>query len=341
MPVSPRTRLSPPAVLLAACLSLLSARATAAGAAPVRLLPPGAVPCGELRAGTVFQAVYTLQNTGTVPLTIVRVRAGCPCAATADYPTTPLAPGATAQVTVKVFSKGLPEGPFERTAMVEFADGWNPLPLVFAGTVVKDISILPSRDLLLPFAKSPTDRWEQRVQIRGNLPAGDRLVLGRAEPTAGIETDLRRRSATLYELTIRPRLPMALGAFRQEVTLPILEPAGMPLEVIRLRGEVGYQLMAVPVMLDVPPGTTVYERTVRVSFRFPSGERLDPAQLTVDAPPGVSAACAPHDRGAMVTLRFAPEARRSGNKGSITLRTPLSGPLELPFYVLEPPAPAR
>jgi len=318
----------------------LRSRATEAEA-PVTLMPAGVFDLGQLRERETREVPFELRNTGGAPLEIRSVRAGCSCTAIAEFPAAPIPPSGTGKVILKIFGRGLPEGEFERAAFVEF-ERLAPATLRFKGVMVRDIRVTPGRDISLGAFPSVDEAWRRRIVVAGNFADGRELELGTPVTLGKVNIQMSRTDQSRYELVVTPRLPMTPGAFREEIRIPVLEPAGQAPEVIRLRAEIGLQLLVAPAMLDILPGDVPFQRDLRVSFCFPEGEKLTAPELIVILPAEVTAVTADTGDGRVtVKLTFSPNARAKGRRGVIELRTPRSGAFRVPYYVLSLPEKIR
>lgn len=61
---------------------------------------------GQIEDGTPVETVFAYTNTGKAPLVITDIKSTCGCTVPQDWSKEPLAPGATAQFTVKFNGKG-------------------------------------------------------------------------------------------------------------------------------------------------------------------------------------------------------------------------------------------
>ena len=61
---------------------------------------------GEIEDGTPVETVFSYTNTGKAPLVITDIKSTCGCTVPQDWSKEPLAPGASAQFTVKFNGKG-------------------------------------------------------------------------------------------------------------------------------------------------------------------------------------------------------------------------------------------
>lgn len=61
---------------------------------------------GEIEDGTPVETVFSYTNTGKAPLVITDIKSTCGCTVPEDWSKEPLAPGASAQFTVKFNGKG-------------------------------------------------------------------------------------------------------------------------------------------------------------------------------------------------------------------------------------------
>ena len=311
------------------------------GFAAVQVMPGVAVPLGDLRSDETRAVPYQIINRGTTAVSIRKVRSGCSCLVTGDYSAAPIPAGGTGNVTLRISGDKLDEGPFERTSIIEFNEA-PPAILRFAGRSVHAISIQPSREILLPPLTGPEQAWCQAFTVTGNLPGGKRLVLGKPEVGPNLEVTVAEEAPSRYRLTVRPRLPQPLGALREEIRLPVAEPGGFKAETIRLRGQVGPRLLAVPALLDLPAGEASTTCTLILQYAG-TGKPLTAADLNVTLPPGVtrqSATDLPEIGKVQLVLAFAPALRKIGSKGRVEVSTAVAAPVCIPYYGPGPSCPA-
>jgi hypothetical protein len=330
--------------------------------------PPLTVTPAELKVGTIYDTetkpyAFQLTNTGTAPLTVQMIRAGCSCTAVEDYVGKAIAPGATLEMRFKLTGTKLKPGPFSRTIAVQFT-GHSPAILPFSGTMVALVQVTPKRDLSVGEVATADTDWEATAEIQGNFPEGRRMILGTPEHPR-FKLALTELAPSHYRLSVKPKKPFTLGRFREEVSLPIVEPAGQEPVVVKLRGQVGGRLMAsLPALTFAPAAATdSAPRVATLRLRLaPSraerqgtlrhmmmGERKVPAtpaprltkeELTVTAPQGVKTEALADARGIALKLSFdAALLRDEGGKGEIQVAAPNCEPLRIPFRVRTPPPP--
>lgn len=78
---------------------------------------------GKIKSGEKLDAVYRFKNTGTKPLIISDVRAGCGCTV-AEKPTKPIAPGETSEI--KAFFDSNNQGTGVKSKKVDVYANTNP-----------------------------------------------------------------------------------------------------------------------------------------------------------------------------------------------------------------------
>jgi hypothetical protein len=325
--------------ILMNCLAVLPWLCAVPCLANVQVIPGEAVPMGDLRSDETRAVQYQVVNHGNSPITIRKVRSGCSCTVAADYSAAPIPPGGAVMVTLRISGDKLDEGPFERVSILEFNEA-APVTLRFAGRSVHAVSVQPSRNVSLPPITGPDQAWCQVLTITGNLPGGKRLVLG--TPVAGpkLELTLAEEAPSRYRLTIRPKLPQPLGALREEIKLPVTEPAGTPPAVVLLKGQVGPRLLALPPVLDVPAGSGA--ATCRLILKYAgAGKKLAAADLTLQLPPGVTRQSMTDlpEGGALLVLSFDSSLRTAGKQGQVEIAAAASAPVRVPYYIINPDVP--
>jgi hypothetical protein len=309
--------------------------------AGVQVIPGEAVKLGELRTDETRTVSYQVVNQGTAPVSIRKIRSGCACTVAAEYPSAPIPPGGTAVVTLRVSGDKLAEGPFERTSIVEFNEA-PPATLRFAGRSVHAVSVQPSREISLPPIAGPEQSWCQVVTVTGNFSGGQRLLLGKPEAGANVEVAVAEEAPSRYKITIRPRLPQPLGTLREEIRIPIAEPAGLMPEVVRIRGQVGPRLLALPPVIDLPAGEG--GATAKLILKYAGaagGMRVAAADLQLKLPPGVAQQSLTDlpEGGALLVLAFDASLRKSGGQGLLEAATAAAAPVRIPYYVVNPNPP--
>ncbi len=306
--------------------------------ADVQVIPGEAVQMGELRSDDTRAVQYQLVNHGAAPVTVRKVRSGCSCTVAADYSAAPIPPGGAILITLRISGDKLDEGPFDRVAVVEF-NGAAPATLRFAGRCVHAVSVQPSRNISLPPVAGADQPWCQVLTITGNLPAGKRLVLGAPKAGAKLEVALVEEAPSRYRATIRPKLPMALGPLREEISFPVAEPAGMPAAVVLLKGQIGPRLLALPPVLDIPAGEGA--ASCRLILKYAgTGKKLQASDLTLQLPPGMTRRSLTDlpEGGVLAVLELDPALRAAGKQGQIEAATAASAPVRVPYYFVNPAA---
>ncbi len=89
---------------------------------------------GEIQKNVPAEATFELTNTGDAPLIIQEVKPTCGCTV-ADYPRTPIEPGATVEIKAKYDAKTL--GNFRKSVVVRTNTEPGTYQLILSGKVVE------------------------------------------------------------------------------------------------------------------------------------------------------------------------------------------------------------
>ena len=304
---------------------------------PIVLTPAEPVPLGTFRSYESRTARFRIRNNAQDPIRIDRVRAGCACTAVASYTQTPIPPGASGEVELTILGRLLPEGPFARTAFVEL--GNSPvasLVLRYEGTIVCAVRVTPSRDVQIGTVAGTDADWHCTLEIQAGPGETGPLVLGEPCVTGPAKARLTEQTRGRYLLTVSPQSPPP-GPLMVDIQLPVLVPEGLPPELITVRGHIGPRLVVEPTVLDIPEGRSSLQRELHVSVRDGRRSALVADELTVLAPPGVTARAMAEPAGVLVVLQIAAEARQPGTAGVVEIRSRVAPPVQVPYYVLQPP----
>ncbi len=170
--------------------------------------------------GTIVTHVFKLKNTGAVPLMIVRSWAKCFCTTT-SY-TSPIMPGETGDVTMKIDTLGFGGKTISKSMHIITNDPDHP-DMVFklSGTVVSCLKVEPSRRLYLRGAPGETVSAEVKI-----FPVEGFTVELKAPEIIGLDDRVKitmTRDGDAYLLTATTTLEK--GKFWGKVRLIPTDPA--------------------------------------------------------------------------------------------------------------------
>ncbi|MFA5203711.1 MAG: DUF1573 domain-containing protein [Lentisphaeria bacterium] len=304
--------------------------------AMMELEPAGTLELGPLPPAVVRRMSFTVVNRGRVATRIKQVRTGCSCTAVADYEQGPIPAGGRTVLHLDLNSGKLPDGKFERSALVLFAPPAAPLTLRFAGEVRRPFAVVPAREQHLGMLRSRTAPWVARFELEARRVDGTRARPGVPEcRTPGVTARLLpgdRENRWCLEVT--GAAPLPLGPFETAVRLPVTAPPGLADELFTVRGRVGPELFAQPAILKLPAGVPApVTRTVELSFRDTAEQDVKVDELQFKTPAGVQAAARPAAAGVVVDLTFSPAALKTPALGQLEVATPRSAPLILRYVV--------
>jgi len=309
--------------------------------------PAGIMELGNVLVDEVRDLKFGIVNRTAKPVVVSRVRAGCACTLPQEPPRAALPPGGKAQIGLRFVAAKVSEGAFERSAIVELADApVGSVTLTFRGTVVRAISVRPAREVTLLPNDAATATWEQVFQVRSNLAGGPRLRLGAPVTSARLVAVLRETAASAFEVTVRPQQPLPRGRIDEAIRLPVLEPAGHEPLLLRILGQNGPMLLAIPASVRVADDGSGNPLSASVTlFQVPplggspptsfraSRKGVAVADITCTLPPGVTVA--PTEQGTSTVLRFTFESEvvKAGGEGKFEIGTGCCGNLALPYAI--------
>lgn len=351
--MNPISRSACLALALPLCLFWNPSLLAAEGPGTVELDPAGVVDLGNVLSTEVRHVTFKVVNKTDKPIKVTQVRATCACTVPKEPPADPVLPGASVELSLDLTGAKLPQGPFARSVTIVL--GSAPVPFLtfqFKGNMVEPIVVRPGRQIRLPPAKTPDDAWETKVHITANLPKGQQLRLDK--PVAGerLLAEMKETAPSAYELTVRPKLPQAMGQYIEEITIPVLEPKDFAPLIIRGAGQVGPVLSVAGGTIKVRQGTDGQPVTKTLSLyqllpiapssigTMPPRDRVLPSEITVKTPPGVTATVEESRNRTRLTLTFSPELQPDA-RGVVEVQSKCCGNASINFVVIDRNAPGR
>ena len=345
-PMNPSSRHTCLALLLSGCLFWTCSLLAAEGAPTVVLDPAGTMQLGNVVGDEVRHITFKVVNKTDKPITVTALRATCSCTVAKEPPADPVPPGGSVELSLDLSAAKVADGLFERSATVLLAGA--PMPFImfhFQGNKVQPIEIHPGRQIQLPPAKTPDEAWESKVQITGNLLNGQQLRLDK--PVAGerLLAEMKETAPSAYEVTVRPKLPQAMGQYSEEIKIPVLEPKDLAPIILRGNGQVGAVLSVSGGTVKVWKGTagqpaiktlSLYQ-LLPVAPSSPGGMSprtwVPSSEVTVKTPPGVTAVVQDVQKRTRLTLTFSPDLPPD-TRGIVEIQTKCCGNASVNFVVM-------
>lgn len=313
----------------------------------VTLDPPGPVELGTVYAEETREIRLQITNRSDAPVRLNRVRSTCPCTVPNPPSTEPVPPGGSTEVSAQLIGAKLRDGPFRRHLIIDFAEAAQPaIDVELQGTRMQALAITPSRDVTLPPGVEPGTAWQETFHVAANQ-AGLRLRLGQPLTSPGLKAELKETGPSRYAVHVRSVSGLSGGPVAEEITLPVLDPAAYAPLVIRVRGQVGAALhLQPPRLLLEPPAGGAASTSARVTVSSTAGRTprtarsarsrrhpVDPADITVQAPAGVTAVTASTSGRTVISFSFPAAVLSEHPKGRIELETSCCGKATVEYAV--------
>ncbi len=270
---------------------------------------PDHVDFGEYPASEARTAVFTVRNTGELPLRIRSIRKTCGCAS-ATSNRDAIEPGGTASVTIMIDPYSI-AGPYSKNTFIESTDELKTLlKLNTSGRAIPLVEVQPESEITAGRIALGTG-WSGEVSIRRHDPG---VILGPA--VAGGTHSLRLSTNRIDEAGRTFTLQAVLdpsevsGDLQGLITIPVLHPTNHPPLKITISGRIGDSLVIVPGICYLEP-THKQPQTRTFTLRMP-GRRsvvIDPNAIIQPKQDGIATDFVYDPPGNLLkmTITFQPE----------------------------------
>lgn len=352
-----------------AFLLLAGATLVADGPNPLKLANPEALELGKILSSAGHEFSLTLRNSGTATVRLQNVRFGCPCLSLREPANGEIAPGMNRELRLYLDARQVHTGPFSRNIFLE-CPGYLPLVMTVTGESVPLVSLKPGATLDFGNFEGQFLDWTRVIQLQVTLPEFSRyFILHPLQESQRFFLDLQQISADEAKLTVRPRLPLPLGNFVEEIVLRLGPDDKQERFRVSLSGNVtGLRLSAEPRQLDLLPDSTAALLQISTDHNRLSGVRRRAqarrsnrpesireniaaeeeqqrnawywqtlaAQLQISAPPGLQAELLPQEQGLQLRVQRSADFQLPPDNAAILLQLANRTVLKIPLQMQKP-----
>jgi hypothetical protein len=245
----------------------------------ISLVGPDSIDFGQYPAWEKRAAHYTIANTGTDDLMILRVRKTCGCASAACS-TNRIAAGEHATVTVDMLPGSL-SGNYSKNIFVESSDPSNRfIKLSVMGNAVPLVQVTPDHEVYAGRIKQGAG-WNQTFQLvpsRPGIEFGEPVVASSHPVTAAFN---KAATNTLASSELALTLPPtdASGDLRCSIEVPVIAPDNHPPIKISVSGRIGTELSIIPGTAYLTFSDDPQTRHFSLRILGQRSRKLDPEEL--------------------------------------------------------------